>query len=69
MKFENFSKTLLGLFEFLSLSKTLLFCSFIIFKGTHGTSIQTNYTYFTKTTNEWVVCDIIRPFGNAYFVN
>ena len=45
----NFSKTLL--FEFLIVSKTLLFCSFIIFKRTKGTSIPSNYIYFTKTTN------------------
>ena len=46
LKFENFSKTLL--FEFLSFSITLLFCSFIIFKITHSTSISSNYIYFIK---------------------
>ena len=52
-----FSKTLL--FEFLSFSKTLLFCSFIIFKIAHETNI-----YFMKTTNEWIVGDTIRCFGD-----
>ena len=51
------------LFEFLSFSKTLLFCLFIIFKRTYETSIPSNFIYFTKTTNEWIVGDIIRPFG------
>ena len=53
IKIRKLFKTLL--FEFLSFSKTLLFCSFIIFKGTHGTSIPSNCIYFMKTTNEWVL--------------
>ena len=36
---------------FLSFFKSLLFCSFIIFKGTPETSIPSNYIYFMKTTN------------------
>ena len=42
------------------------FSSFIIFKRTCGTSILSNYIYFAKTTNEWIVGDtcIIKPFGN-----
>ena len=43
LKFENISKPLL--FDCLSFSKTLLFCSFIIFERTHGTSRQGNYIY------------------------
>ena len=61
IEFENFPKTLL--FEFLNFSKTLLFSSFIIFKRTQGTSIPLNYIYFIKNTNEWIVWEIIRPFG------
>ena len=63
MKFENFSRILL--FRFLNFSKTLLFCSFIICKRTHRTSIPSNYIYFIKTTNEWGVCDMITPFGDC----
>ena len=51
LKFDNFSKTLL--FEFLTFSKSKLFCSFIIFK----------VNFFMKTTNEWVLRNKIRPFG------
>ena len=51
LKFENFSRT-------------QLFCSFVIFKRTQGTSIPSNYINFTKTTNQWIVCGMTRPFGN-----
>ena len=30
---------------------------------THRTSIQANYIYFMKSTIEFGVCVIIRPFG------
>ena len=36
------------LFAFLSFSKTLQFCSFIIFTRTHRTGIPSNYIYFIK---------------------
>ena len=62
LKCENFLKTLL--FEFLSFSKTRLFCSFIIFKRTKGISIESNYINFTKTTNKLIVSNITRPFEN-----
>ena len=42
-----------------NVSKTVLF-EFL----TQGTSIPSNYIYFTKTTNEWIISDIIRPFEN-----
>ena len=61
------------LFEFLSFSKTLLFGSFIIFKRTHGRSKPSNYIYFTKKNNEWIVDDNNKSFffelGNASFEN
>ena len=41
------------------LFKTLLFCSFIIFKRAHETNIPSSYIYFMKTTNEWIVGDTI----------
>ena len=57
LKFENFFKTLL--FEFLSFSNTLLFCSFIILKRAHEANIPSSYIYCMKTTNEQIVGDII----------
>ena len=52
LKFENFSKTLL--FEFLS-----YFAYSFFFKRAHETNIPSNYIYFMKTTNEWMVGDSI----------
>ena len=50
------------LFELLNFSKTLLFYSFNILKRAYETSITSSYIYFMKTTNEWIIDDIIRPF-------
>ena len=52
MKFENFSKTLL--FEFFKLfhNPAILL---INFKRTQRISIQANFSYFKKITNEWIV--------------
>ena len=48
---ENFSETLL--FGFLNFSKTLLFCSLIIFKRTHGTSTPSNFFIIKKRMNRY----------------
>ena len=53
-----------GQLKFENISKTLPFYSFIFFKRTHGNSIQANYIYSTKITNEWFVGDIIRLFAD-----
>ena len=60
----NFSKTLL--IKFLSSSKNpaFLLSLLIIFKRTQGTTIPSNFIYFIKKTNEWIVCAIIRTFGD-----
>ena len=37
-----------------------MFCDWFCPMMSH---IPSSYIYFTKTTNEWIVGDIIRPFG------
>ena len=37
---------------------------FRYFQKTHGTSKPSDYIYFMKKTNAWIVCDIRRPFGD-----
>ena len=44
--------------------KPCYFAHSLFFEITQGTSIPSNYIYFMKTTNEWIVGDIIRPFGD-----
>ena len=56
LKFEIFSKSLL--FRILKLFQNPAILLIYYFKKNPVTSIQENYIYFMKTTNEWVVFDI-----------